>query len=1091
MLYLQNVPSPGRPSQTDSTPNTADYTSKRGESLKSIGNRFGVPVEQMHKNNPGITNADQAISPGTHISIPVGSGTDQARQHTMQSGEDLTDVAKQAGVSEKSIREVNGLGSGEAVYPGKTLLIPAKSGSGNHAGQAGAPTDPKALVKAYPKLKSYSHEQLQKVIDNIKQLRDGSFREKIEAAANLATDLQPKKLPDLLKQLGVDDKAITKLVTDKGALAAVATLASKDSSSADKIKAALTLADSLGSLAPDKLGQVLKPYLAALPSGQALVDAITAYTDPDASALDKAKATLELAKAIRKSAGDAFPKLADKLRHTESFTKSIGAALTLIDPDASLKDKAEAALQLAANVPELAGDARALGQFLKNNGVEDSEAILKEIDRLPATAHLPEDIKKNLNPEVAKSMTPEQADQLAKMAAEGDMKDELNATLKKIKDPEAFKALMSSLDQAGDNAGKKALLKTLSGLKTGVADELLTSKIGDKPAAKVLAKLVNGLDADQRADLAKLLKDFDTDGLKSFLKISDKVDSKVLGDALKYLGKVDSKTASTVLKGLDKMMGKVGIKLTGEIATKILKGITKIIPIAGAVPAGYDAYQMGKIAADTELPPNIRFMALQASELNGLDAASSIAEPFIAEFFGIPVAADVAIGVAELGLDLIVSDQKAKYEADPDGYKAPDWMNTVNMAMAAGQGPTGIAAFTAIYGPEGAEKAIGSAVRYNGKLGIQATEASQKIAAHITGDGMHYTAEGLHALADMIRHPGKYGAAAKELGKEAVQKLADIAQGTGKLAKAAAKELGNLVDDLKNLGVKGAEALGWIASHPGKAAKKAVGALSSMAQKGIELGTEAGKAAAKAAMEALGTARDALKSAGKVASEALQATEKAIGNVVDSAVKLGKEGIETLGWIATHPGKAAEIAKDALVDVASKAGKLAKDAYDKIIDLGEDGVELAKSVAKNLENAGEKGVEMLKYAVEHPGDAAKEVRKAATQALKNIANGTSEAAKAAVHALTDFVDTGIEEAKETVSELLTEGGKAAEEIAKTWGGELSEGAKEIIGGLKDLGDAGKEALGKLSDAGIGFAADVLDSIGSWVKGTTGKVSPFW
>lgn len=998
-----------------SAPSQVEYTTQRGDSLTSVSTRFGVSSAQIAKSNPGITNPDLPLHPGTHIFIPTGDKPGQAKVHTVQQGEDVADVAKQSGVSEQDLRKANNLGPGEAVYPNRQLLIPAKGG--DPAGSKD-PTSPEALVKAYPELKKYPPEQLKQISENARKLRDGSFSEKVAAAASLAKDLQPEKLPELLKQLGVQDKTITKLVTDKGALAAVATLADKDASTADKITAALTLAQSIGSLAPGQLGNVLKPYLSALPAGSALVDAISKYADPDASALDKAKATLELAKAIKDSAGDAFPELADKLRHTESFTRSIGAALTLIDPDASLKEKAEAALELTANVPDLAGDARAIGQFLKGQGVGNTQAIIDEIDRLPAASRLPAEVKKNLDPDVARSLTPEQADKLTQLAANGELKDGLSATLKQIKDPEALKALLGSLDKAGDTAGQKALLKTLSGLKDGVANELLKSKIGDKPAAEVLAKLTRGLSPEARGNLAKLLKDFDGDALKSFLKIADKVDVRVLGETLQHLGGVDSKVAGTVLKGLDKMLGKVGVELTSELATKLLKGVAKVIPLAGAVPAGYDAVQLGKTAADTSLPPNIRYLALQGAKLNGADAALSIAEPFIAEFFGIPVAADVAIGVAELGLDLIVSDQKAKYEADPQGYQAPDWMNSLNVALAGAQGPQGVVEMAAIYGPKGALKAIGSAARTDGKLAINIAKAQQQAEAQLAGDGMHYTAVGLHTLADMIRHPGKYGDAVEALGKQAVKQLTDIAKGTGELAKAAGKELVNLVGDLKDMGEKGVQALGWIASHPGEAAGKAIDALSNLAQEGVKLGTEAGKAVAKAALDALGAAKDALGAAGEAATHAIEAVDKAVNQVVDSAVKLGKEGIETLGWIAAHPGKAADIAKDALVDVAAKAGELAKDAYDKIIDLGKDGVELAKDVATKLEAAGEKGVEMLKYAINHPGEAAAEVRRAATQALKNIANGVGDAANAAVHALTGFVDTGIKEAKDTVTEQI-------------------------------------------------------------------------
>lgn len=788
---------------------------------------------------------------------------------------------------------------------------------------------------------------------------------------------------------------------------------------------------------------------------------------------------MDLANAVRDSAGKAFPQLAQGLRNTESFSKTIGAALTLVDPSASLQDKAKAALTLTANVPDLAGDAKKLGAFLKGEGIQDPEKILDEVNKLPIADRLPDEVKKNLDPEVAKTLTPAQADELTRLAANGELKDGLTATLKELKDPQALKALLSSLDKAGDAASQKAFLNTLSGLKSGVADKLLTSTVDGKPAAEVLAKLTQQLGPDAREALAKLVKDFDGDALNVLLRVTDKADVRATGKALELLGGADSKIAAAALKGLDKLLAKAGVELTADIATKLVSGLAKAIPVAGALPTAYSAYDLGKTAADTSLPPAIRFLALEGAKLNGAHAVLDIAQPFIDEF-GIPVAADVAATVAELGIQLVVDSQVAKFRADPGGYQAPDWLNTLNVAMAGAEGPSGVASLAAIYGPKGAEQVIGSAARDTGKLAIYVTKAQVEADAQLTKDGLHYTAQGLHLLADIVRNPGKYGAAAEALGKDAIQKLSDVAQEGGELAKAAAKELGSLVTDLKNLGEKGVQALGWIASHPGEAAQRAATELSNLAKDGIQLGTEAGKAIAKAALDALGEAKNALQAAGHYASAAYQAADNAMHDVVNSAVALGREGIQTLGWIASHPGQSAEIAKQALVDVASKAGEYAKDAYNEVINLGKGGVELTKTIVNNLKNAGEEGVQMLKFAVEHPGQAADEVRQLALDGLKSIASGVGDAAKSAAHEVAGLVNEGYQQAKETAKTLLLAGGDAAKEIAQVWSKDLSEGAKEVIGGLKDLGgalaDRAKQALGVLSDAGIGFAAGVLHDL---------------
>ncbi len=1062
-------------------PPVKQVESRPGESLVATGKRFGVSEQQMTRSNPGVSNASAMLPDNTRINIPTGTGNGVASTHVVQAGESPADIAAQQKVSESDLRAANGFGPGEAVYAGTTLLLPVKGGDN------GDPTTTAGLTDAFPSLAGRDPVDLKKITDNVAQLRDGSTSEKIRAVAELARDLKPEDIGKLFKELGIADNPVAKLATDSAALGALSSLANPDASAYDKASAVLTLTKSVGELAPGQLGQVLKPYLSALPSANALIGALDTYSDPDASALDKAKATLELGNALKETLGDNFPKLADALRHTDSFSRSLSAGLTLLDPDASVQDKAKAAIELGAEVPELAGDARAIKAFLQSNGLSeaDARAIQQGIDNLPIAERLPESVRTNLDPEVARNLTPAQADQLAKMAADGELKDALPDAIKRIKDPEAMKALLGSLDGIDDAATRKTLLTGLAGLKEGVADKLLTSTIDGKPAGDVLGSVLGKLDVEGQAKFAKLIKDFDEGTLKFALQLGEQVDGKVLGQALDVIG--DSKLAGQALGALHDVLSKAGVKVTGEIAEKVLKGIGKIVPIAGALPAGYDAVRMGKIAADTSLPADIRYLALQASKLNGVDAVLSVAEPFIAEFFGIPVAADIALGVAELGLDLVISDQKAKSDAQGSDYQAPDWLKGLNVGLAAAQGPQGVAELALIYGPNGAVDLAGAVTRLGGEGAIKAGEVSAELTAQGVGEGLHYTAEGLHQLADIIRNPSKYGAAAVELGKQAVDQLSDIAQGAGELAEAAAKELGNLVGDLKKLGAEGVEALGWIASHPGEAAQKAVDALSNAAEWGLRIGTQAGKEIARDALAALGTARDALGAAGEAAQKAIAAIDGAIDKAVDTAVSLGKRGIATLGWIAANPGAAADIAKDALVDVASQAGEMAKQAYDQIVKLGADGVELAKDVAGKLVDAGEAGVEMLKYVVDNPGKAAEEVRKAALEGLKTIANGVGAAAEAATDAVIGFVDNGLQEAKDTASDLLTAGGDAAERIAAAWGDELSDGAKEVIGGLKDLGDAGLDALGDLTDAGIGFAGDVLGGLKSTYDNTIGRI----
>lgn len=928
------------------------------------------------------------------------------------------------------------------------------------------------VVKKY--LKNFP--SVESVTKSLNKLSDpaATDAEKASAVMKLGQDLGkalPGKVGDALKPF------LDKLPGAQKAVDAYNVLSNPEKSAADKIKAGLDLADGLGKLAPEKLGDALKPYLSALPSGKALVDAITTWAKPDASALDKAKATLNLANAIKTSVGDAFPQLAGHLRYADSTLKSVGHALTLLDPNASLKDKAEAALGLTAEVPQIAGDLQELKKFLTEGGIEAANAskITDEIKNLPAVKQLPEGLVSKLDPAVAENLTPEQASRLSKLYSEGDksLQEALGKTLPNLKESASVDALLSAVEGVEDKAARKGLLDAVGGLKPGMADSLLADTINGKPASEALAGIFKSLDGDTATKLAGMLADADDKAVRFALQMADSVDGKALKETLAVIG--DSKVAGQALRAFANMMDKFGVKLTSEVASKLLKGLAKAVPMAGAIPAGIDAAKMAEIAADPNVPADIRYMALQAAKLNGVDAALSVAEPFIAEF-GVPIAVDVTLAVAEVAMDVVVTSQLEQAKEQGNAYQAPDWLKASNVVLAAAQGPTGALELASIYGPEGATELVGAVSRMAGSAAIKGAEVASTLAAQGVGAGMKMTAEGMHALADMIRHPEKFGAAAEQIVNGAIGKLGELAKGAGELATAAKEQFDQIVGDLRKLGEKGLQTLGWIASHPGEAAQKAAQALSDMASEALRLGTEAGKKIVQGAMNALDAAQNALQAAGEAGLQALENAKKAIDGVIDNAIKAGEKGLETLAWIATHPGEAARIAKQGLSDLIAKGGELAQKAWNKVIAQGKQAVDAAMDIAHKLRDAGKAGVEMLQYIVNNPGEALDKVRQAALDGLQEIAKGVGEAAEQAVDAVTTLVDSGIKEAQKTAQHLLTEGGAAAQRIIDTWGKELSEGGKAVIDGLKDLGDAGAEALGKMADAGVKAAQDIYNTL---------------
>jgi hypothetical protein len=902
---------------------------------------------------------------------------------------------------------------------------------------------------------------------NIGRLTDpkGDFAQKLSAIAALAKDLQPNELKDLLAKCGVNDAALAKLVTDKDALGAVAKLTDPKSNALDRISAALTLTKSIGALAPDKYADALKQFLAAVPAGAKLADAISKFIDPKAKPFDKVKASFALAQALRDSAGKEFPRIASNLLATDSFFKCVNDALTLQDPNASLQDKAKAALNLAATVPDLAGDTRKIAGFLKQIGVSSADAIGRQAANMAAQS-LPKAVADSLAPQVRSKLTPAQIDELGKLASDDKLKDVLPAALKKLKDPEALDSLLASLRRAGDKDAQKAVLDFVSKSGEGVADKLLTSTIDGKPASEVLADLVRNLSPEARDSLAKIAKSFDADALCTLLRLGSKVDVKLADEMLPKLASLDGKVASDAMKlvgkMLDSVISKFGVKMSAEVATKVLDGVVKAIPLAGAAPAVCDAVHLAQVAANDRLPPEIRFLALAGCQLNGTDAALAIAQPFIDEF-AVPVAAAVAMSVAETGIDLVVADQEAKFNADPKGYRAPQWLTAVDVGAAAAMGPEGVTEMFGMFGPEGAENAFATATQLGGKAAEDAGTDITIADAKGLRSAEHFTAQDLHRLADMIRHPERFGQAAVQLGREAAQKLSELARGTDALAKVAAKQLDGLVTDLEREGHQGMRALVWIASHPGAAASRAVSALTDIAEQGLRQGSEAGRVMAKAAMDALGEAKGALAAAGADAREALRAADRATQRVAAAAIALGQKGLDALAWMAQHPGQSAEMAKQVLVNLASTGGMLAKEAYDKLVGLGHDGIELTKQVARNLAADGKNAVDMLGYVVEHPGAAGADLRRIALNGLKDIAKGVGDEAQAATHALLGFVSDGIKDAEQTVRSLWAEGSADTKRIVAAWAQDFGPGLNEVLGGLGDVGSAaisdGKRVVG--------------------------------
>lgn len=114
--------------------NEVSYTVKTGDTLYSIGRRYGVkPSAIMNANNM----SGSAIQPGQTLAIPAASGASvmqantitqpapiQTRtQYTVVAGDTLYSIGRRYGLKPSAIMNANGMGS-SAIQPGQVLLIP-------------------------------------------------------------------------------------------------------------------------------------------------------------------------------------------------------------------------------------------------------------------------------------------------------------------------------------------------------------------------------------------------------------------------------------------------------------------------------------------------------------------------------------------------------------------------------------------------------------------------------------------------------------------------------------------------------------------------------------------------------------------------------------------------------------------------------------------------------------------------------------------------------------------------------------------------------------------------------------------------------
>ncbi|UVO50014.1 phage tail tip lysozyme [Sphingomonas sp. SUN019] len=114
---------------------SSGYIVKAGDTLSAIAQRSGVTLQSLINANPQILHPD-LIRPGQHVSIPSG-GAAGGGSYTVKSGDTLSAIGAQHGVSWQSIAQANNLSNPNLILPGQTLSIPGRSGGTGSSGEVG------------------------------------------------------------------------------------------------------------------------------------------------------------------------------------------------------------------------------------------------------------------------------------------------------------------------------------------------------------------------------------------------------------------------------------------------------------------------------------------------------------------------------------------------------------------------------------------------------------------------------------------------------------------------------------------------------------------------------------------------------------------------------------------------------------------------------------------------------------------------------------------------------------------------------------------------------------------------------------------
>lgn len=1084
-----------------------EYRVRSGDTLRAIARRYRV-TEQMLGQLNGLSDLNH-IRAGQVLRIPKPPPTvasTQARPpkvHQVLAKDTLESIAQQYNVPQDLLMQANSLRDAKDLRIGQRLTIPpgdsaspkhekdpsksnvvrtaalavgAVSASSSKAGADG-PKTPQELKARFPELARRSDKELQELLDALEKLKSAScgLDGKLFALVKLLRVVQKADLKRFLQQVGVKHEMILKIAGATDLTEALEKALDSSKGVADRIAAGITVAKELYAFVPEKdVPPAVQNVFKGLSSAAQLVSMVGTLRDPKAGGLAKLKAVLEFGVALKKDLSDAHPELGKKLRALNSSLAIPLDFITLLnlDGDASKVDRIKAASRLIANAVDARHDfqkVRALVQeWLTKLGVPEAASLAKEA-------------------------TPKLAGTLAETAGK------------------EFQNVSPEIE--------KTVNEAFSGMEKAVEKAVRGASLDDgRPMTQAMADLMARIPAESREAVAKLVKDFDEHALKLFLQSSESMDGATLGKFVDALAKhLDSKVMSKLLIGINAVITKLGLKLGKELGKKILKGLGKLVPVAGAVPAIADTWTNAQLAQDTKLPPILRCLGSLNASLNAVDAVLGIIE--VLGVTNVDVVVQVPLGLFELALDLIITAQKAQFDANPKGYKAPAWLEGLVGLLAVLMGPSGVSQLVAILGVEGTERLMIKCSHGGGKLAIRAAEYSLIKMADGTERGLKNIAGLIDALADVLRNPEKYWAKAEAQIRNVVDGVVKLWNKAGALADRLWEGLKKLVDDLKALGTRGLEALKWIAHNPGKIAELAVEAITDLAQR-------AGDAIAKAALatlaalqafykDAAGRIKKGFETALKLAKQTfdklvdgfVQLVEKggalaaealsALKELVSDLRAMGEAGLEKLQWIAQHPGEAAALALNAIQEMMKKAGQALlqaglvalsklRDFYLEAKNRIKKGIDtVLAAVTKAFDatvrfalNLGKKGLDALVWLAKNPDVALARAADWVKNKLVDLASAVADYSKRALDTLlaageraAAYMGRAVDALKQACMTALDKGKKALDLIiwvAENPGTVVKAVAKSVVNAVKFVAEGVSQLAKNATDALLRF-----------------------